>query len=233
MESMPGWVESAESHLDRADRDFAEGAFAPFWSSVERAAIALAGFDESVQKIERNSCEYIDLLARYRGAAPAFAVSTPSTTRMRLATATCRRMQGIVRRAQCDFQFSVIYEHRKTNQILVAGFRSLAEALEEMTGRITTSIDSLTTAVDTMTKTLDESLRHLAGRGTTLLAAARAGVETADGPLRERRVLEILDGIEERRYGKPAPIRAASADPGTVTIRAGRFPVDAIEEATA
>jgi hypothetical protein len=202
LESMPGWVESAENHLDQAEIDFIEGAFAPFWNSVERAVVSLAGFDQSVQKLESNSCEYIDLVARCKGSVPSFAVSAVSPARMRLATATSHRLHGIVRRAQRDFQFSVIYEHRKTNQILVAGFRNLAQAVEEMASRITASIDSLTTSVDKMTSTLDESLRRLTEETERLAAGAAGRVEHAcvGKSGREQRVLEVLDRIERNRY---------------------------------
>ena len=57
-----------------------------------------------------------------------------------VATATAERMQAIVRKAQRNFQFATIYEQRKTNQILVAGFTTLAQALNQMTGQITASI---------------------------------------------------------------------------------------------
>lgn len=204
LESMPGWVESAESHLDQAELDFAEGAFAPFWSSVERAAFSLAAFDESVQKLESNSCEYVDLLAHHKGPAPAFAVSSGSTARMKLATATSHRMHGIVRNAQRDFQFSVIYEHRKTNQILVAGFKSLAQAVEEMASRITSSIDNLTTSVDKMTSTLDESLRRLSEQ------TEKRAADTTEKVDREQRVLELLDRIEQKRYRSALPWSGAA-----------------------
>ena len=194
MESMPAWVETAERHLDQAELDFAEGAFAPFWSSVERAALSLAGFGESVQKLESNSGEYVDLLTQYKGHAPAFAVSVCATTRMKLSTATSHRMHGIVRRAQRDFQFSVIYEHRKTNQILVAGFRNLAEAIEEMTSRLAASIDGLTASVDKMTSKLDETLERRTG------SSGGAG-ESA----REQRVIEVLERIEQKRYPHAVP----------------------------
>ena len=201
LESMPGCVESAENHLDQAEIDFAEGAFAPFWNSVERAVVSLAGFDESVQKLESNSCEYIDLLARCKGPVPSFAVSAVSPTRMRLATATSHRLHGVVRRAQRDFQFSVIYEHRKTNQILVAGFRNLGQAVEEMASRITASIDSLSTSVDKMTSTLDESLRRLTEESERLTTGAAGKVDHAFAGKsgREQRVLEVLDRIERNR----------------------------------
>lgn len=202
LESMPRCVESAEHHLDQAEIDFIEGAFAPFWNSVERAVLSLARFDESVQKLESNSCEYIDLVARSKGPVRSFAVSAVSPTRMRLATATSHRLHGIVRRAQRDFQFSVIYEQRKTNQILVAGFRNLSHAVEEMASRITASIDSLTSSVERVTSTLDESLRRLTEEAEKFAAGAGGEIEHAFAGKsgREQRVLEVLDRIERSRY---------------------------------
>lgn len=64
---------------------------------------------------------------------------------------TAERMKAIVRKAQRSFQFATIYEQRKTNQILIAGFTNLAEALDQMAYRITDSIDNLTNSVDVMT----------------------------------------------------------------------------------
>lgn len=178
LESLPRWVAAAETHLDYAEVDFAEGAFAPFWSSVERAALALATFYESVRRLESNSCEYLELRASCKGQVPAFSVTCGSTARMAVATTASQRMHGIVRRAQRDFQFAVIYEHRKTNQILVAGFRNLAQAVEEMAARIGESIDSLTTSVDRMSKTLDESLRRRTGASPNEADALERGERT-------------------------------------------------------
>lgn len=201
LNSMPAWIDSAEGHLDQAEIEFVEGAFAPFWNSVERAVVSLATFDEAVQKLENNSCEYMDLVTRCKGPVPSFAVTAVSPVRMRLATATSDRLHGIVRRAQRDFQFSVIYEHRKTNQILVAGFRNLAQAVEEMGSRITASIESLTTTIDKMTATIDESLRRLTHETERLAADAVGAGESG----REQRVLEVLERIERTRYQSAIP----------------------------
>jgi hypothetical protein len=203
LHSMPGWVESAEKHLDWAEADFAEGAFAPFWTSIEGAALSLAAFYQSVQRLESHSCEYVDLRPQCRAQVPAFPLSSGSTAKMKLATATSHRMHGIVRRAQRDFQFSVIYEHRHTNQILVAGFRNLAQAVDEMASRIAESIDSLTTSIDRMTATLDESLRHLTGQPGRLAATGGSGDAGESG--REQQGFRVLDGIEQERY--PGAIR--------------------------
>jgi hypothetical protein len=198
LEAMPGWVESAETHLDQAEVDFEERAFAPFWSSVERAVVSLGRFDESVQRIESNSSEYVHLVPHCKGPTPSFAVTAVSPNGMRLATATSHRLHGIVRRAQCDFQFAVIYEHRKTSQILVAGFKNLAQAVEEMTSQITTSIDRLTTSVENLTSTIDESLQRLT-KETEKLA-------TSGHTPREQKVVEVLHRIEQHRYRNALPV---------------------------
>lgn len=179
LEAMPGWVESAEHDLDRAELDFAEGAFAPFWNCVESAVVSLACFDESVRKLASHSCEYAELIAQCKTSVAPFTVSAVSPARMSLAASTSHRLHGIVRRAQRDFQFSVIYEHRKTNQILIAGFRNLSQAVEEMASSITASIDNLASKLETM-KTPEST---------------RAGESN-----REQAVIEMLERIEQTRY---------------------------------
>ncbi len=204
-EKLPLHLRSAEELLDQAEEDFGEGAFAPFWDSVEKAAFALGGFEEGVRSIERNSKKYADLIKQYRGKAPVFRISPDSAPKLRLASETSTRMNGIVRKAQRNFEFALIYEQRKTNQILIAGFRNLAQALEEMTWRITSSIDDLRSSVDRMHKGLNDSLTNIRDQ-TERIAAATEG-HRADSARqavgreeREQKALEMLDNIQRKRY---------------------------------
>jgi hypothetical protein len=201
LESLPLKLESAERHLDRAETDFAEEAFAPFWDSIEKAANELAGFDQGVHVVRNSSSTYIDLSKRFRGARPVFAISPASSPKLKIASATAQRMSGIVRTAQRNFQFAMIYEQRKTNQILVSGFKNLAQALEEMTWRITSSIDDVTASVNRMSSTLDKSLQEIhehTGRIAADTAAHRG--EAAARTEREKKALEMLDNIQRKRY---------------------------------
>lgn len=129
-EGIPTHLRTAEEHLDQAEADFAAGVFAPFWDSVENAARKLAQFDESVRTIQGNSSTYVGLVKQYEAAPPRWPLSPQSVEKLTIGTATADRMKGIVRRAQGNFQFAMIYEQRKTNQLLVAGFTNLAQALE-------------------------------------------------------------------------------------------------------
>jgi hypothetical protein len=211
-ESMPERLDSAEKWLDSAQFHFADGAFAPFWDSIENAAKRLGHFDEGVRQIKDKSSRYIELIKIYEDSPPEFPLAPQSVVKLGLGTATAERMQAIVRKAQRDFHFATIYEQRKTNQILIAGFTTLAQALNDMTWRITDSIDALASSVGRMTSTLDESMRAIHSRMGDIAEAAsqqasehheeilKAASESAE---REKKALEMLDNIQRRR--RPFP----------------------------
>lgn len=203
-ESMPNQLRSAEGYLDQAEAEFADGAFAPFWDCIENAAQLLGRFDEGVRQIKDNSDRYSGLIRKYEAVPPRYPLAHESVTKLTVAGTSAERMQGIVRKAQRDFQFATIYEQRKTNQILVAGFTNLAQALKDMTWQLTASIDDLAQSVDGMASTLDESLRAINSRlGDVAETASRhadqASEAAAQASMREQEVLQMLDNIQRRR----------------------------------
>jgi uncharacterized protein YfcZ (UPF0381/DUF406 family) len=183
--------------LDQADVDFADGAFAPFWDSVENAVKTLGRFDEGVHHIKDNSSHYTELIGKYKGMPPQFPLAGKSVAKLGVGTATAKRLKAIVRAAQRNFQFATIYEQRKTNQILIAGFTNLAQALERMTSQITASIDDLTGSVSVMTSTLNESMRAIHSRMSDI--AEEINKRHDKGAARERKALEMLDNIQRGR----------------------------------
>jgi hypothetical protein len=207
-EAMPERLSSAEIWLDQAQDDFAEGAFAPFWDSIENATKWLAHFDEGVRHIKDNVSRYAEVIRKYENTPPQFTLAHQSVAKLGVGTATSERMKAIVRTAQRNFQFAMIYEQRKTTQILVAGFTNLAQALDRMTWQITASIDDLASSVDGMTSTLNESIRAIDSRmgdiaETTRQHRADLMKEASEGAARERKALEMLDNIQRRR--RPFP----------------------------
>lgn len=141
-------VNSAERSLSRAEFEFIDGAFAPFWDAVEQCANHLATFDSHIRILESNARNYKDVAQQFESEPPFFELGIsvfPDATR------TVERMQAVVRRAQKHFQFATIYEQRKTNQLLVTGFRNLGDALAGLQDRLESSIEqfasSLTSAI--------------------------------------------------------------------------------------
>lgn len=200
-ESMPHLLRSAERYLDQAEIEFADGAFAPFWDCIENAAQLLARFDEGIGQIKSNLVRYKYLDEQYEDVSPSFLLAHTSVTKLAVASTSAERMQAIVRRAQRDFQFATIYEQRKTNQILIAGFTNLAQALSNMTWQITTSIDDLAQSVESMGSTLHEDLGSIHSRlddvaETASKQAAESSKAASQAAIREEKVLEMLDNIQ-------------------------------------
>ncbi len=118
--------------------EFRDGAFAPFWDAIEDAVNDLARFNQLVDYAREtvNEVRNTKLLPTVV-AKPLPAIVVPD------AVPATRTLNDLVKQAQRDFQFSVIFEQRKTNQILTAGFRSLSDALNEVGSRIDDSVSSL------------------------------------------------------------------------------------------
>lgn len=196
-EAVPKHLSAAEEQLDQAEIDFGDRAFAPFWDCVENAVKGLGRADEVVRDINDRVSRYTDLARRCDSAPPAFPLAGASVAKLGVGTATAERLKSIVRIAQRDFQFATIYEQRRTNQILVAGFTNLAHALDRMSWQIGTSIQHLTTSVEVMTSTLDESIRRIESGMDDIPEALRLDARKRIG--REKEALRMLDNIQRGR----------------------------------
>ena len=204
-EELPKQLNLAESHLDQAEVEFRDSVFAPFWDQIERAAIALGYFNNGVQTIKENSLQYAKLTKEYADVHhPGFSLAPQSVAKLGIGLTTANRMKSIVRKAQSNFQFATIYEQRKTNQILVAGFTNLAQALEYMTQRISGSIGDLANSVDAMALTLRDSTRSIHSQignlaQTNIQHQEQWMRESSDRAQREKEALRMLDNIQRGR----------------------------------
>jgi hypothetical protein len=147
----------------------------------------LGRFAEGVHGIKDCAARHTELVSKYEGTPPRFPVSVGYVKELGVGMRSAARMQNLVRKAQRDFRFSMIYEQRKTNEILVAGFEHLAEALEGMEWEISASIDALTGSVRTAGTTLSETAKMIDSRLTDLSARASEALEMLDNIQRRRR----------------------------------------------
>ncbi len=189
-------IQAAEKYLDQAVIEFHERAFAPYWDAVESAINNLGYFDQSISKIVANKNKHEEFIVQLDNEPPSFSVSA---TNLPNARNTSERMRKVVRQAQKDFEFATIYEQRKTNQILVAGFGSLANAINNMTYRIEDSISSLSSAISVSFEEQNELLREQLGEINDSIKTE--GKQRRDHEEKER---EMLDNIQSRRK----PLRA-------------------------
>lgn len=212
-QTMPELLIAAERHLDQAEIDHQENAFAPFWDGIEKAANLLGRYDEGLRRINENSSRYSDLIKLYVGPPPTFPLTGRSIAKLDVGSGTAARLKAIVRKAQRDFHFASIYEQRKTNQILVAGFTNLAQALDRMSSQITSSIDNLSNSIDILSTTMEESTRTINERMGEIRDAVIDMHEDiseaqSEQAWREKKTSEMLDNIQRGRkplVESPAP----------------------------
>ncbi|MEQ1841243.1 MAG: hypothetical protein ABL994_12610, partial [Verrucomicrobiales bacterium] len=131
--SLSARLAQAESLIITAEREFAEKLPSPFWEALEDAAIKLSEFDSAMRQIEENRESHAQLALTLNGSAPAF---TLGVTTLPDPTHTSKRMNNLYRIAQKENGFPIIYEQRRTNAILVQGFRSLGNAISSLGNRI-------------------------------------------------------------------------------------------------
>jgi DNA anti-recombination protein RmuC len=109
----------------------------------------------------------------------------------------------------------MVYEQRRTNAILIAGFSSLGQAIEHLGDRIVTAISGLAVSLDCRLASLESSLESTANAAAEQSAALRAELQRSTGvneavlgQLRqdaeartesERLALRMLDNIQRRR----------------------------------
>jgi len=136
----------ASGHLDNAEREFEEGAFAPFWDEVENATNSLAAYHQKVNTVEHNATAYAGRASKLRVSIPKFDMPKGE---LLSAYPVAVRLSKVVRQAQKDFQFATIYEQRKTNQLLYAGFETLALAINVMQVSIHIALEDLSTSLNT------------------------------------------------------------------------------------
>lgn len=147
-------ISEAEKALAQAELEFEEGAFAPFWDVIEVAANHLAQSNSGIEYIIQKSEEYLDGMTNLDSDPPVFqfGVGTlPDTTR------TTDRMRIVVRNAQKNFHFATIYEQRKTNKLLIAGFTNLADALNSMGERLELSVQALSLSLTEIGRKMEEN----------------------------------------------------------------------------
>lgn len=197
---LPGHLLDAAQNIRQATVDFTERAYSPYWQSVENAANALARFDEGVNHIARNAESYRETAMDYRGALEPFAVSSVSVDQLEIADDVAQKMGEVVREAQRDYEFASIFEQRKTNQLLVEGFRNLGDAISRMSSEIRSSIRQLDSSVNSLNNRLDKGLSDAADTSERVHSQLVRSSSAQAG--REKAMVRELDAVRrELKYG--------------------------------
>ncbi|MDE0315381.1 MAG: hypothetical protein OXM61_10800 [Candidatus Poribacteria bacterium] len=148
-------LREARKVLDEAETHFNERAYSPFWDSVEKVALELGHFSENLVLLSSHLEVYLEWVPLYHETPSKFPVTSEEFSKLYklgVKNALAKRMEEIVGNAQRDYQFASIFEQRKTHKLLVAGFNSFADVLNEVGNQITDQVEYLNTTVQANTE---------------------------------------------------------------------------------
>lgn len=202
---LPNLVRDAENTIDRAEREFRERAYTPFWEVVEQAAEKLAYFEAEIQSLIQTSKSYKEQALQLDTAPPLFQIGIHTLPD---ASHTVSRLRSVVRQAQKDFQFATIYkqcemidEQRKTNHLLAAGFSRLGQAIDGLGDRLDSSMAKLAYSVHMDISDLTSKVESEHGKTRKQAASDSADQRKISKDQRESQneANEMLDNIQRRR----------------------------------
>lgn len=194
--TIPELVSSADANLDRAERDFADGAFAPFWDQVEHATNKLAAYRKLVRDTGHSAEEYERKASYLSVPVPKFALPKRELPDAR---PVAQRLSTIVRTAQRNFQFATIFEQRKTNQLLYAGFGTLGAAISSLGSAISSSLSDLSNSVHS---SLDDILQATRDHTDTMESIAERQEQAARDRHDEQSRRDASEAEAKRKYEK-------------------------------
>lgn len=140
VQALPEIARQANGALERAEEEFNERVFVPFWEAMGIAVNHLAAFNRNVRAIISNRDSYDRLLPRIEGHPEPFVVDTALIPD---AAEIAGRMARMARTAHKDRDFAQVFGAWKTNELLIAGFSSIQDAMSNLSSNLTRSIDDL------------------------------------------------------------------------------------------
>ncbi len=148
---LPQHEDSLRKSLAFAKIDFYENAISPFWDRIEEAGKSLSGFNESVNQLQQNSAVYSEILT---GKKHNFPSPFPISTSILISKKVLDEYNCLVRQAQTKFEFAHIWEHRKTQKILIADFATFEQAKNNIRDSIVSAIGELNHSIKSEFKEL-------------------------------------------------------------------------------
>lgn len=137
---LPQHLKQAVHALGEAAVEYNDNAFSPFWDAIENAAKQLASFNDKANQLAQNANEYYRMLKGRKHTFPAFPIEIRTIPD---ASSVLNEFRRVVRMGQTNHDFADIWELRRIQAVLIAGFRTLGEAVNNLGHTIESSISYL------------------------------------------------------------------------------------------
>lgn len=137
---LPYFEGAAKEFIDNAKIKFSRNAYSPFWSEIEMATKYLACYKDALNQLCLNREVYTYALSHHRHNFP---IPFPLATDISISQIVINEYNAIIEEAQTKETFSIIWEQRRNSEILMAGFKTLENAIYYVGSDIVSSITEL------------------------------------------------------------------------------------------
>lgn len=157
----------AGKYLVKAETAFKNRAYSPFWDAIENAALELGHFSENVRRLSTKVQQYKKGEKQYEGYNQySFPLKDAQITHVRGICKNSKfqnKMRNILEKAQQDYEFSSIFEQRKTQKLIVAGFKNLEDVLTIVGNKTTSALETLNNTVQASNIEITSAIDDLGG----------------------------------------------------------------------
>lgn len=209
---LPRHLKAANASISLAEKEFDDGMLDPFWDAVEAATRRLAEF-------HRNLGELASTLKKIHELKPQCEADGTKTTSLEITSlqfsdsvSSANRLAAVVRKSQRLHDFTSIFHVRKTNAILIEGFTTFGQALNELGSRISSAISDVNTSVMSLESTvrdvgsdvvsaIDKSADSQRTSGSNMINSIEnltdtVQVEANRSTQSDKKAVDILDNIQ-------------------------------------
>lgn len=177
-ELMPTYLSDARQHAEMAKFYRADGAFSPFWASIEGAYISLNNYRQAADTVafcSEKHFECVEEVIRSRvdpNQIFDFPVTLHPQSVQAPAEALVNELDIEVYEAQKHEVFAQIWEQRRTTTAVIDGFNNLEDAVNRMGSSMSRSISSLSHTLESTQNNLrdriDRSIRFSANTASSI-----------------------------------------------------------------
>jgi len=162
VKNLPAYLSDASRYLRIAEQEFNESAFSPFWDQIEKATRSLSEFYDDIKQLCQNGKEYTSKLYGKIHNFPVF-IYDLEAEKINPAPVVSE-LNRIVRKGQTNFQFATIFEQKRTQKILIMGFRNLGDAINNLSYSMESAMSELTSSLSDDMQRVSRSIADDFGR---------------------------------------------------------------------
>lgn len=152
-DDLPQLLDSAAYAVQQAEEEFKENDYTAFWDAIEHAAQYLYAFNDGSKKLSANAQAYYQSLKDRKHNFPAFVLTSATLPDP---IPVVNELQRVARMARKNFEFAMIWEQRQTRKVLMAGFHTLGEAINNLGMAIENTMADLQYSVSSGFKAMED-----------------------------------------------------------------------------